>query len=53
MRIPPVKSVAPIDLTARGEIEMFSGRSYVAGVLPLRIAEEMAEAAEQGKHSAA
>ena len=51
VRIPAVKSISPIDLTSRGEITKFSCRSFVAGVLPLKIAEEMAAAAEQGMRS--
>jgi len=49
--IPPVKSISPIDLTTRGEIVKFHCRSYVAGVLPLVIAQEMATAAEEVLHS--
>ena len=49
MRVPAVKSISPIDLTSRGEIVKFKCRSFVAGVLPVRVAEEMAVAAEQGE----
>ena len=48
MRVPAVKSISPIDLTSRGEIVKFKCRSFVAGVLPVKVAEEMAVAAEQG-----
>jgi len=45
--VPAVKSISPIDLTSRGQIEKFTCRSFVAGVLPARIAQEMADAAEK------
>ena len=47
--VPAVKSISPIDLTSRGQIEKFTCRSFVAGVLPARIAQEMADAAEKGE----
>jgi len=47
VRVPAVKSISPIDLTSRGEIVRFRCRSFVAGVLPVKVAEEMAVAAEQ------
>lgn len=44
--IDPVKQLAPVDLTNFGEIKSIRGEAFVAGVLPVKIASEMAEAAE-------
>lgn len=44
--VKPVKSLKPIDLVEFGRIHKISGWSYVAGVLPIKIAHEMASAAK-------
>jgi len=46
VRIPSLKTVSPASLISRGDVEAFNIRSFVAGVLPLKMAEEMAVAAK-------
>lgn len=45
VRVSPVKQLAPVTLTERGSVTKISGRAFVAGALPLKVAKEMAAAA--------
>ncbi|XP_020385845.1 RNA 3'-terminal phosphate cyclase isoform X2 [Rhincodon typus] len=45
VKISPVKQLTPINMTERGTITKIHGRAFVAGVLPLKLANEMASAA--------
>ncbi|CAF4028243.1 unnamed protein product [Rotaria sp. Silwood2] len=48
--INPIDQLTSIDLTDFGQIKRFFGRSFVAGNLPKKIADEMAEAAKNLIH---
>ena len=37
MEVQPVKSIKPVELLERGDITRISGRSFVAGVLPIKV----------------
>ncbi|XP_044288504.1 RNA 3'-terminal phosphate cyclase [Varanus komodoensis] len=41
----PVKQLSPIDLTDRGTVTKIHGRAFVAGTLPVKLANDMAAAA--------
>lgn len=43
----PLHILAPLDLTSRGELTRVTGRAFVAGTLPIRIAHTMAEEANR------
>ncbi|CAF1421308.1 unnamed protein product [Adineta ricciae] len=45
--IDPVEQLNAVDLTEFGQINRFFGRSFVAGNLPLQVAEELAEASRK------
>ncbi|KAM7318015.1 RNA 3'-terminal phosphate cyclase isoform X1 [Alexandromys fortis] len=45
VRMSPVKQLDPINLTDRGSVTKIYGRAFVAGVLPLKVAKDMAAAA--------
>lgn len=45
VRMSPVKRLDPINLTDRGSVTKIYGRAFVAGVLPLKVAKDMAAAA--------
>ncbi|XP_004614711.1 RNA 3'-terminal phosphate cyclase isoform X2 [Sorex araneus] len=45
IRTSPIKQLSPIDLTDRGTVTKIHGRAFVAGVLPLKMAKDMAAAA--------
>ncbi|KAJ1171657.1 hypothetical protein NDU88_003517 [Pleurodeles waltl] len=45
VRTSPVKKLTPINLTERGTVTKIYGRAFVAGVLPYKIAKDMATAA--------
>ncbi|GCB78129.1 hypothetical protein scyTo_0017704, partial [Scyliorhinus torazame] len=45
VKISPVKQLTPINMTERGTITKIHGRAFVAGVLPFKLANEMASAA--------
>ncbi|XP_023390850.1 RNA 3'-terminal phosphate cyclase [Pteropus vampyrus] len=45
VRMSPVKQLNPINLTDRGSVTKIYGRAFVAGVLPFKVAKEMASAA--------
>ncbi|XP_023365640.1 RNA 3'-terminal phosphate cyclase [Otolemur garnettii] len=45
VRMSPVKQLNPINLTDRGTVTKIYGRSFVAGVLPFKVAKDMAAAA--------
>lgn len=47
INIRPVNELKPVTLLDRGEIRSIHGWSFVAGVLPIRIAEQMASAASE------
>jgi len=43
--LPPGTSLPPISLTSRGTLKRISGKSYVAGSLPIHLARKMTQAA--------
>ncbi|XP_038525929.1 RNA 3'-terminal phosphate cyclase isoform X1 [Canis lupus familiaris] len=45
VRMSPVKQLNPINLTDRGSVTKIYGRAFVAGVLPFKVAKDMAAAA--------
>ncbi|KAB0399685.1 hypothetical protein E2I00_019878 [Balaenoptera physalus] len=45
IRMSPVKQLNPINLTDRGSVTKIYGRAFVAGVLPFKVAKDMAAAA--------
>ncbi|XP_020761729.1 RNA 3'-terminal phosphate cyclase isoform X3 [Odocoileus virginianus] len=45
VRMSPVKQLSPINLTDRGCVTKIYGRAFVAGVLPFKVAKDMAAAA--------
>ncbi|KAK2491155.1 hypothetical protein MC885_017601 [Smutsia gigantea] len=45
VRISPVKQLNPINITDRGSVTKIYGRAFVAGVLPFKVAKDMAAAA--------
>lgn len=47
LKVSPVKQLCPINLTDKGTITKIYGRAFVAGVLPFKLAKEMADAAER------
>ncbi|KAJ7332448.1 hypothetical protein JRQ81_014628 [Phrynocephalus forsythii] len=47
VRMSPVKQLSPINLMDRGNVTKIHGRAFVAGTLPIRIAKDMASAAER------
>uniref|UniRef100_A0A8C0XAG2 RNA 3'-terminal phosphate cyclase n=1 Tax=Castor canadensis TaxID=51338 RepID=A0A8C0XAG2_CASCN len=45
IQMSPVKQLNPINLTDRGSVTKIHGRAFVAGVLPFKVAKDMAAAA--------
>ncbi|XP_007934322.1 RNA 3'-terminal phosphate cyclase [Orycteropus afer afer] len=45
IRMNPIKQLNPINLTDRGSVTKIYGRSFVAGVLPFKVAKDMVAAA--------
>ncbi|XP_012886891.1 PREDICTED: RNA 3'-terminal phosphate cyclase isoform X2 [Dipodomys ordii] len=45
VQMSPVKQLSPINLTDRGSVTKIYGRAFVAGVLPFKVAKDMAAAA--------
>lgn len=45
VKLSPIKWITPIDMTERGTITKIHGRAFVAGVLPIKLANEMSSAA--------
>lgn len=45
VQVSPVKQLNPINITERGSVTKISGRAFVAGALPFKVAKEMAAAA--------
>lgn len=43
--ITPIRQLNPVDLTNFGNVESFFGWSFVAGVLPVKVAQEMSDGA--------
>lgn len=45
VQVSPLKQIQPINLTNFGTIKRITGRAFVAGVIPFKIAQQMAKAA--------
>jgi RNA 3'-terminal phosphate cyclase (ATP) len=37
IEVQPLKSLAPVELTERGDIVEITGRAFVAGMLPIKV----------------